>query len=488
MTTSSADTPAEHQSYGGIFDGFEGYRTAIRNDHIQVLRQGLVVLDTNVLLDLYRYGKQGRDDLIAALRAIGDRLWVPNHAMVEFWRNREGILKDPGGTAVLIRTLGSNTDAIFKAVDLWGKQRSHPKATVEGLTQELTECLARLRDKVTQLSEEETETWARDTSKDEVLLQLEQILQGKVGRPLDEGAHKAALIEAKRRGDNQIPPGYLDAKKPEPDSAGDYLVWEQLLVEAAQRQLDVLFITRDAKDDWVRKEGGEIRGPRIELIHELLARTGRDFYLRTPAQLLDLAKESLNVSIHTDSVENANRLSRELTDRERLVAQGWVHSAVDKILHWEGFDVFLSKLNALDPVAGTALKLASLAEGWIDVRLMEEMGIATSGEKLQAIGSTIQDVLAHEVGNGNLPERALTLLEPHYYDMDQEVLAYRIRPEFLEPIRLSAMFAERREGTSAVHDSSLHWWAVKTDPNKPSFVWKSALDKWFSENDPRNDN
>ncbi len=372
---SAQDSQRVEATKRGIFDGFEGYRTATRDDHIEVLRQGLVVLDTNVLLDLYRYGKQGRDDLIAALRAIGDRLWVPNHAMVEFWRNREGILKDPGGTAVLVKTLGSSTEAIVKALDLWGKQRSHPRATVEELTEELTECLDGIKDKVTQLSEEETETWARDTSKDDVLLQLEDILRGKVGDPLDESAYEKALVEAKRRGDNQLPPGYLDAKKPEPESAGDYLVWGQLLVEASRRNLDVLFITRDAKEDWVRKEAGEIRGPRIELINELRARTGRNFYLRTPAQLLALAKDSLNVSIHKDSVENANRLSRELTARESLVSQGWTHSAVDKILQGEGWDSFLSKLYGLDPIAGTALKLASLAEGWIDVRLMEEMGV-----------------------------------------------------------------------------------------------------------------
>lgn len=199
---SAQDSQPVEATKRGIFDGFEGYRTATRDDHIEVLQQGLVVLDTNVLLDLYRYGKQGRDDLIAALRAIGDRLWIPNHALVEFWRNREGILKDPGGTAVLVKTLGSSTEAIVKALDLWGKQRSHPRATVEQLTQELTQCLDGIKDKVTQLSEEETETWARDTSKDDVLLQLEDILRGKVGDPLDESAYKKALVEAKRRGDN----------------------------------------------------------------------------------------------------------------------------------------------------------------------------------------------------------------------------------------------------------------------------------------------
>ncbi len=66
-------------------------------------------------------------------------------------------------------------------------------------------------------------------------------------------------------------------------------------------------------------------------------------------------------------------------------------------------------------------------------------------------------------------------------------MAYRIRPEFLEPIRLSAMFAERREGSSLLPDGSLRWWFLKSDANKLDFLWKSAVDKRWSEEDPHND-
>jgi DNA-binding transcriptional MerR regulator len=436
---SSPSEPPVEPTNRGIFDGFEGYRTATRDDHVEVLKGGLVAIDANVLLDLYRYGKQGRDDLIAALRAIGNRLWVPNHAMVEFWRNREGVLKDPGGTVQLVKTLGTSKETIVKAIDLWGKQRSHPQKTVEEFTAEVTRSLDEIKDQVAELSKEETDTWARDTSKDEVLQALNEILEGKVGRPLTEEAYGAALTEAKRRGDEQIPPGYLDAKKPEPDSAGDYLVWEQLLLEASQRQLDVLLITRDAKDDWVRREGGEIRGPRMELIDEALARTGHRFFLRTPAQLLDLAKDALDVAVHTESVENADRLSRELTDWELNGYRTSAPADSEFVSNLLTAEFILTELEESDPTAGTALKLAALRDGRLNVKTLERMNIFPSPHNVERVADGINAVINNFVQRDILPERALLLLVPIYDEKDEDLRGYLIHPDFMDAFRKTAL-------------------------------------------------
>ena len=45
-----------------LFDGFEGYRTPTSDDYRHLLTEGLVVPDTNVLLNLYRYNAQARGD------------------------------------------------------------------------------------------------------------------------------------------------------------------------------------------------------------------------------------------------------------------------------------------------------------------------------------------------------------------------------------------------------------------------------------------
>src|SRR2546423_534017 len=57
---------------------------------------GLIVLDANVLLDLYRGTPGTRDNVIRTLRVVANanRLWVPHQAAIEFSRNRKKTVED----------------------------------------------------------------------------------------------------------------------------------------------------------------------------------------------------------------------------------------------------------------------------------------------------------------------------------------------------------------------------------------------------------
>src|SRR5438105_2793430 len=71
----------------GIFGhGLESYRTVTDAGYRSLLTSGLIVLDTNVLLNLYRYHQQTRRELLDVLAKVGDHLWIPHHVMVEFWQ------------------------------------------------------------------------------------------------------------------------------------------------------------------------------------------------------------------------------------------------------------------------------------------------------------------------------------------------------------------------------------------------------------------
>jgi hypothetical protein len=71
------------------------------------------------------------------------------------------------------------------------------------------------------------------TGNDPILARLSQILEAKVGAPMDAASWEKAVAEGRRRADELEPPGYLDADKADsrlPEGpAGDYLVWIQLL-------------------------------------------------------------------------------------------------------------------------------------------------------------------------------------------------------------------------------------------------------------------
>ncbi|WP_370622862.1 PIN-like domain-containing protein [Vreelandella alkaliphila] len=52
------------------------------------------MFDTNVLLNLYGYAKQTREDFFSILQSINEKLWIPYHAGLEYQRRRLNIIRN----------------------------------------------------------------------------------------------------------------------------------------------------------------------------------------------------------------------------------------------------------------------------------------------------------------------------------------------------------------------------------------------------------
>src|SRR5690606_15302476 len=57
-----------------------------------VWKSGVLTVDANVLLDLYRYHKATCDSILAAIEAFGDRVWISHQAASEFFTNRKRVI------------------------------------------------------------------------------------------------------------------------------------------------------------------------------------------------------------------------------------------------------------------------------------------------------------------------------------------------------------------------------------------------------------
>jgi hypothetical protein len=298
----------------GLYDEFPGYRVLTEAEYGDALQSALVVVDANVLLDLYRYNESTRDDLLDVLRQLGDRLWIPHQALREFWRNRISVITSRSASMEQTLTaLTKQQHATAETIRQWAKviameppRRGRLQERIAGLYEELrAEITAHAPPVVTTASAAATEP---------VLGRLEILLAGKVGRALPAPEWEAAVKEGTRRAQCQEPPGYLDAEKAGSDlpegPAGDYLVWRQALGEAARRGLDLLLVTGDEKEDWWWRYRGEFLGPRVELVDELKALCNRQLYLMRPIDLLKRAAV-LDVTVHSQSVDDIERVSRE---------------------------------------------------------------------------------------------------------------------------------------------------------------------------------
>ena len=237
---------------------------------------------------------------------------MPRQVMVEFWRSRESVLQDPRDTGKTLRELTDLRDRAVSTLRTWANRVGLSQERRKALLGIVTGALDEAEAEVQKLADSNASEFAHNTNIDPVLMELDSILRDRVGRGLSPQQHQDALAEAKRRGEAKVPPGYKDFAKGGEAYAGDYLIWTQVLGKVQHDPRDVLIVTGDAKEDWWRREHGELRGPRPELAEEMETLAGVKLFMVRPKSLLMLAGRILKMKVNDESLEDIERTDRYL--------------------------------------------------------------------------------------------------------------------------------------------------------------------------------
>jgi hypothetical protein len=303
----------------GMRERFDHFYAPDEDATATAIKTGLVVPDTNVLLGLYKVQRTARNELVAALGKLGDRLWIPHQVGLEFHRNRLSVIAEQ--------------EAYF------GKTQQEIDTTIDGLCEKIKEFndarFARSTSSVSKIeaalrsaqkliadcisgAEKANDVRLEEHGTDRVLKALETLLGDRVGDPMEPRELEEAKKEARRRVEAKEPPGYKDRNKPDP--TGDYLIFKQMMNEAAKRKLPLVFITDDRKDDWYRREQGLTLGARYELREQVAAETGAPFIIMTTETFLLRAKKDLGAEVSDETVDQAKELPGALEESERMLA------------------------------------------------------------------------------------------------------------------------------------------------------------------------
>lgn len=302
---------------GGLYTGFESYRVPSPGDIEKALKEGMLALDANVLLNLYRYNEQTVSDLLSVAEAAGQRLFIPHQIVREFWRNRQSVIASRGTAFKDTQgALGKNETSTTDAISRWAKSVALPEDQRQSLTAKVATFYEQLRESVVD-QPAQVNTHA-PTDDDALLGKIEKLLDDCVGSALSDDDWKDAVEEGARRVENSIPPGYMDVDKLESDleegASGDYLIWHQLLLEAAERKIDLVMVTTDTKEDWWNRAArGSAIGPRQELVDEYLNTAESRFFLLEPADLLKHS-DALGVGTSEASMQDVERVRDEEPD------------------------------------------------------------------------------------------------------------------------------------------------------------------------------
>jgi hypothetical protein len=244
-----------------------------------VMDEAFVVLDTNALLDLYRYSKDASAEFLSILESLGDDLWMPHHVGWEFLRRRATLRAS--ATEKHDQRLQALA-ALKKALEKTGGHQSHVGGDVDETTFEraLTSYTDRLKHHRKAIA-----SWATSAT-DELLEQILDLYEGKTGQAPSEAWYAEQQRIGKARYEQGIPPGYMDGSK-QSNRYGDFYIWWQCIERAKALQKPLVFVTNDGKEDWWEQIGGKGKSPHTELLQEFWNETGQRFILMDPLSFYD---------------------------------------------------------------------------------------------------------------------------------------------------------------------------------------------------------
>lgn len=320
----------------------------------------IFIFDTNILLNLYQYSQETRDEFFKVLEAIESRIWIPFHVALEYQRRRLEIIKDEKSVFIKInKKLEDITGIVEKDfADLNLKDRNPVLFDMkEKFKKDIRDLVESFQDDVK--TQDDAQPSVR--SEDKIRAKLDDLFTDKVGEEPNEELLKKIYEEGEDRYKKNVPPGYKDTNKEKnPEEAifsfnaieyqrkfGDLIIWKQIVSYAKDCDAlkNVVFVTDDSKEDWwelIDSRGKKVIGARPELKSEIYKEAEiENFKMYHSNDFLTDAEKYYNISIDENAIDEA---------KEHLDYS--THSVLDIMNEYKSslsaLDEYKSGLSALD--------------------------------------------------------------------------------------------------------------------------------------------
>jgi len=274
---------------------FPGYFTPTKEEFAKLWGESVFAFDANVLLGLYRSTSETQQVFFTVFDKIADRMFLPNQAAFEYLKNRLGVISIRSDQYGKIK---SESEKLAKSIESIVQEQA-----IQG-GDEIAKTAKDSSNRIGELVETGIKQEPDLLRSDRILEKLATLFETNTGQPYSPERLKEIYADGAQRYAKGIPPGYKDDKKGEPDKYGDLLIWNQLIDYAKLKKKPIIFVTGDAKEDWLLQHRGETFGPRPELRQEMMVLAGVHFYVYTAPKFLEFAKEFLGLQLDTRKAES----------------------------------------------------------------------------------------------------------------------------------------------------------------------------------------
>lgn len=294
---------------------FSGYYDLTPEQFQRLWDDCVFVVDTNVLLDMYRLSPEARDILYATLNKLKDRLWIPYQVAKEYHKNINAVITSQIKKCEEMSSQANQLET--KIITGCAASRSYPY-----LSSNIQKRIKKLVADITKEIEGEKNSIKSLIKHNPAKNQIAELFDGKIGNELSLERLEELYRKGKSRYEGKIPPGYKDVgEKQGNDVYGDLIIWEEMIDYAITNEKDIIFITSDVKEDWYLRVDNQTQGPREELRMEFSNRANNHiYYSYSVASFLQYVDKYVEVSkipgkiineVAAVLVENAESVSNE---------------------------------------------------------------------------------------------------------------------------------------------------------------------------------
>ncbi len=269
------------------------------------------VIDTNILINFLKYTSQeSYSTFLKLLEKVksDNRLYIPHQVALEYLYNyRDNMDKQEKGINDLVEKLSGTKEVVNKYILQVKSEHPYIKDDVFKFYLQNIE----YTNKVLEQKREELMSELPDMGA--IHLRILNLMEGIVGNPFEQEKIDEIELKGKDRYEKEIPPGWMDKKEKNDkfryygdlkynQQFGDLIVWMQILDYAEEKNVPVIFVTEDNKEDWWNKKPGKILGPQPFLIQEFYNRTNKLFYMYKAVNFVKYAVKYLEMEITEKSI------------------------------------------------------------------------------------------------------------------------------------------------------------------------------------------
>lgn len=289
---------------------FPGYCKISEIEIKKIWENGIILFDTNVLLNLYRYSDSTRDTILDLISKFSKQIYLPHQAGLEYNRNRYEVIAEQEKAYKefldKISQIQKDLQSTNKPPFLSSKIDKNLNSVFEDVSAEVQESIQKYCD------------YLRN---DPIYNKISELFENRITEPFTKEKLDEIYKEGEERYKMKIPPGFEDEKtKDGTRKFGDLVLWKQVIEKAKELKKDVILITDERKIDWWWKiKDGRNMGPRQELVEEIKNQAQAEFHMYSSERFLSYGQSFLKEQINQQALEEIQAMKKAEMDHIKIL-------------------------------------------------------------------------------------------------------------------------------------------------------------------------